>query len=110
VNPSFLTVSKDNTFVYSVNEFGAASTVLFCFNSITGKLDEINKQNSKGADPGYIINDDKMSLLQITLGSVFEKKNKDGSLAEAKQVVQHYGKEVIPKDKKVRMFTWFIFS
>jgi 6-phosphogluconolactonase len=27
VNPSFLTVSKDNTFVYSVNEFGAASTV-----------------------------------------------------------------------------------
>lgn len=95
VNPSFLTVSKDNTFAYSVNEFGAASTVSsFVFNSITGKLDEINKQNSKGADPCYIINDDKNVIVANYSGgsiSVFEK-NKDGSLAEAKQVVQHYGK------------------
>lgn len=94
VNPSFLTVSKDNTFVYSVNEFGAASTVSsFGFNSTTGKLDLINKQNSKGADPCYIINDDKNVIVANYSGaniSVFSK-NKDGSLAEAKQVLQHFG-------------------
>lgn len=95
INPSYLTVSKDNNFVYSVNEFGAESTVSsFNYTPSTGKLDLINKQNSKGADPCYIINDDKNVIVANYSGgniSVFGKNN-DGSLAEAKQVVQHYGK------------------
>ena len=97
INPSYLTVSKDNNFVYSVNEFGAESTVSsFSYNPTSGKLDLINKQNSKGADPCYIINDDKNVIVANYSGgniSVFSK-NDDGSLAGAKQVIQHYGKGI----------------
>ncbi|MDI6047608.1 lactonase family protein [Flavobacterium yafengii] len=97
INPSYLTVSKENNFVYSVNEFGAESTVSsFSYNPSSGKLDLINKQSSKGADPCYIINDDKNVIVANYSGgniSVFGKNN-DGSLAEAKQVIQHYGKGI----------------
>lgn len=95
VNPSYLTVSQDNKFVYSVNEFGAQSKVSsFGYDSATGKLDLVNSQDSKGADPCYIINDDKNVIVANYSGgniSVFGK-NSDGSIAEAKQVIQHYGK------------------
>ena len=97
INPSYLTVSKDNNFVYSVNEFGAESTVSsFSYDPASGKLDLINKQSSKGADPCYIINDEKNVIVANYSGgniSVFGKNN-DGSLAEAKQVIQHYGKGI----------------
>ncbi|TDE06975.1 lactonase family protein [Flavobacterium sandaracinum] len=95
INPSYLSVSKDNNFVYSVNEFGNESTVsAFSFNPSSGKLDFINKQSSKGADPCYIINDNKNVIVANYSGgniSVFSKNN-DGSLGAAKQVIQHYGK------------------
>jgi 6-phosphogluconolactonase len=97
INPSYLTVSKDNNFVYSVNEFGAESSVSsFSYNPASGKLDLINKQSSKGADPSYIINDEKNVIVANYSGgniSVFGKNN-DGSLDEAKQVIQHYGKGI----------------
>lgn len=39
VNPSYLTLSEDNKFVYSVNENGNQSSVSsFGFNQTTGKL------------------------------------------------------------------------
>lgn len=94
INPSYLTVSKDNKFVYSVNEFGTESTVSsFSYSPEIGKLDLINKQDSKGANPCYIINDTKNVIVANYSGgniSVFGKNN-DGSLAEAKQIIQHYG-------------------
>lgn len=100
INPSYLTVSKDNKFVYSVNEYGAESTVSsFSYKPATGKLDLLNKQNSKGADPCYIINDAKNVIVANYSGgniSVFGKNN-DGSLAEAKQVIQHYGNGINEK-------------
>lgn len=94
INPSYLAISQDNKFVYSVNEFGAKSTVSsFRYSAESGKLDLINKQNSKGADPCYLINDEKNVIVANYSGgniSVFGK-NKDGSLTEAKQVIQHRG-------------------
>jgi 6-phosphogluconolactonase len=100
VNPSYLTVSNDGKFVYSVNENGQKSTVSsFGFDSKSGKLEFINSEDSKGADPCYIINDDKNVIVANYSGgniSVFGK-NKDGSLTAAKQVVQHFGKSVNTK-------------
>jgi 6-phosphogluconolactonase len=95
VNPSYLAVSQDNNFVYSVNENGAQSKVSsFSFDSASGKLDFINSQDSKGADPCYIINDDKNVIVANYSGGTISMfgKNSDGSLSEAKQVIQHYGK------------------
>jgi 6-phosphogluconolactonase len=95
INPSYLTVSKDNNFVYSVNENGAESTVSsFGYNPSSGKLNLINKQSSKGADPCYIINDEKNVIVANYSGgniAVFGKKP-NGSITEAKQLIQHYGK------------------
>lgn len=100
INPSYLTISADNKFVYSVNENGKKSTVSsFGINSKSGKLDFINSQDSKGADPCYIINDDKNVIAANYSGgniSVFGK-NSDGSLTEAKQVIQHFGKGINAK-------------
>jgi 6-phosphogluconolactonase len=100
INPSYLTVSKNNNFVYSVNENGSKSTVSsFLYNPSNGKLNLINKQSSKGADPCYIINDDKNVIVANYSGgniAVF-CKNPDGSISEAKQVVQHFGKGINAK-------------
>lgn len=100
INPSYLTVSEGNDFVYSVNENGSKSTVsAFGFNSKSGKLNFLNKQNTHGADPCYIINDEKNVISANYSGgtiSVFGK-NADGSLTEAKQIIQHSGKSVNEK-------------
>lgn len=94
VNPSYLTISNDNQFVYSVNENGADSKVSsFKFNSENGAINFMNSQDAKGADPCYIINDDKNVIVANYSGgniAVFGKNN-DGSIAPAKQLIQHFG-------------------
>lgn len=94
-NPSYLTVSQGNNFIYSVNENGNESSVSsFGFNPKNGKLNFLNKQKTNGADPCYIINDDKNVISANYSGgniSVFGK-NPDGSLTEAKQIIKHTGK------------------
>lgn len=95
INPSYLTLSKDQKIVYAVNENGNESTVSsFQFNSSSGKLTVLNQQKAQGADPCYIINDDKNVIVANYSGgniAVFGK-NTNGSLTEAKQVLQHKGK------------------
>jgi 6-phosphogluconolactonase len=97
VNPSYLTVSKDNKFVYAVNENGSKSAVSsFGYNSASGKLNFMNSEDTQGADPCYIINDHKNVITANYSGgniSVFGR-NGDGSLTKVKQVVQHFGKGV----------------
>lgn len=99
INPSFLTVSKKNDFVYSVNEDGPKSTVsAFKYDSKKGTLDFLNKQNVQNPGPCYIINDDKSVITANYSGgsvAVFGK-NKNGSLTALKQLVQHSGKGINP--------------
>lgn len=97
INPSYLTVSTDNKFVYSVNEIekkGAVSS--FKFDSKSGKLDFLNSQEAKAQGPCYIINDDKFVITaNYSSGSITVfGKNADGSITEVKQVVQHTGKSI----------------
>ncbi|BFM44415.1 lactonase family protein [Flavobacterium sp. CFS9] len=95
VSPSYLSVSADNKFVYAVNENGTHSTVsAFGYDAGTGKLTFLNKNDALGADPCHLINDDKNVLVANYSGgniAVF-KKNADGSISEAQQLVQHEGK------------------
>ena len=93
-NPSYLTISEDNHFLYSVNQDQNESSISsFGFNSKMGKLTFLNSQNSKGANPCYIINDTKNVIVaNYTGGSIAVfSKNSNGTLAEAKQVIQQYG-------------------
>lgn len=100
LNPSYLSVSKDNQFVYSVSEKDKKSTVsAFKFDSKIGKLDFINSEFSKGQNGCYIISDDKAVITaNYSSGniSVFGK-NSDGSISEVKQLVQHTGKGINEK-------------
>ena len=95
INPSFLDTSQDNKFLYAVNENGTKSTIsAFGFNPKTGTMQFLNSQDAKGADPCYILNDEKNVIVANYSGgniSVF-KKNTIGSLTTAKQVLQHKGR------------------
>jgi 6-phosphogluconolactonase len=100
INPSFLSVSENKKFVYSVNENGAESQVsAFGFDAINNSIQLVNQQNSVGADPCHIINDQKNVLVANYSGGsiVVFKKNPDGSLSEAKQTIQLFGKGINPK-------------
>lgn len=106
VNPSYLTVSTDNKKIYSVNENGKESTVsAFHFNAQSGKIDLQNKQSSEGADPCFIINDDKNVIVANYSGGTIAVlgKNNDGSLTKAKQVVKHEGKSITKRQQSPHM-------
>jgi 6-phosphogluconolactonase len=101
INPSYLSVSSDNKFVYSVNENSQKKngTVSFKYDSKSGKLDKLNFQEAKAEGSCYIINDDKNVITaNYSSGSISVfGKNSDGSLTEVKQVVQHFGKGINTK-------------
>lgn len=94
VNPSYVSVSPDRKYIYSVNEDGDNSSISsFRYTPDNGKLKYINKKDTKGNDPCYIINDDKNVISANYSGgsiNVFGK-NADGSLTGIKQSVKHSG-------------------
>ncbi len=95
-NPSYLTVSNNNKFVYAVNEIGKNGEVsAFKFDAKQGKLEFINKQQSKGADPCYIAVDKAQKnafVANYSSGSLTVLPiNADGSLSPVSQVLQDEG-------------------
>jgi len=95
-NPSYLTVTDDNKFVYAVNENGKQGEVsAFKFNARLGKLEFINKQSSLGADPCYIsVDKDRKNafIANYSSGTIAVMPiNKDGSLANGIQTMHDDG-------------------
>jgi 6-phosphogluconolactonase len=100
INPSYLTVSKDKKFVYSVNQDGKNSTVSsFGFNGESGELSFVNKRSAAGEDPCFIIADEKNVIIaNYSSGNISVLgRNADGSLTDVKQTIQHTGKSIEPK-------------
>jgi 6-phosphogluconolactonase len=102
-NPSYVTASADNKFLYAVNEGPQGGVSSFTFNGNTGKMVLINKQPTQGADPCYILEDKEQRNIFIanyTSGSlaVFPV-NKDGSIAPLSQLIQDSGSSVV-KDRQ----------
>jgi len=102
-NPSYLTVSPDEKFVYAVNEnhakekFGGMVSS-FSFNKKEGTLTPINQKPSEGNDPCYISVDKTGKWAVIAnyssgTASVLPVK-KDGSLDSAVSFIQHEGSGV----------------
>ena len=96
-NPSYLVVSKDKKFVYSVNENGnkKGGVSSFSFDEATGKLVKLNSQLSHGDHPCYISidNSGKWVVAGNYSGGNFSvyPVNEDGSLGEAEQTIHHTG-------------------
>lgn len=105
-NPSFLSVSPDERFVYAVNE-NADSTrftvtgfvASFSFDKKSGKLSFINKQESGGKHPCYVSVDKTGKWIfagNYSSGSVAVLPvNADGSLGIAIQTIQHKGSSIV---------------
>ncbi|HWD88979.1 MAG TPA: lactonase family protein [Mucilaginibacter sp.] len=96
-NPSYLCISKDNHFIYSVNEDGKDGGVSsFTFEPNVGTMKLLNRESSKGADPCYIsVDEDRKNVFVANYSSgslAVLPVNKDGSLAPASQVIQDEGK------------------
>lgn len=102
-NPSYLAISPDGKFAYSVNESGSSSSVsAFKYNALTGALSFINKVDSEGADPCYItVDNDNVIVANYSGGSlaVFKRKP-NGSLNNAALVIKHSGKSIDPKGRQ----------
>jgi 6-phosphogluconolactonase len=99
-NPSFLAISPDHKSVYSVNESGSKSAVsAFNYNPVSAELKLLNKKDSEGADPCYVTADNKNVIVGNYSGGTIAVygRNPDGSLTDAKQVIQHTGKSIDPK-------------
>lgn len=102
-NPSYLTVSKDEKFVYAVTETGdnTAAANAYSFDKAKGELKHLNTEPTKGTDPCYI-SVDATGRHVVTANysggslSVFGVKE-DGSLNAASQVISFSGKGADPK-------------
>lgn len=100
INPSFLSVSDDNKFIYSVNENGDKSAVsAFAYSPKSGKLDFINSEKTNGSDSCYIIDDEKNIIVaNYSSGNITVLgKRGSGGITEIKQIVQHTGKGINKK-------------
>lgn len=104
-NPSYLVVSSNEKFVYSVteNDTGAAYANTFSFDKKEGKLGFLNRQQTGGLAPCYI-NIDREQKHVVTadyLGSlsVFPVAE-NGQLEKASQVFSFEGKGIDPDRQK----------
>ena len=94
-NPSFLAIDPRKRFLYAVNETPAGAVSAFRINRQTFALEPLNQQPSEGADPCYLMVDDRgksLLLANYTGGNVAVLPiNRDGSLGPARDVEQHEG-------------------
>ncbi|MBE7176767.1 MAG: lactonase family protein [Mucilaginibacter polytrichastri] len=95
-NPSFVALSPDNKFAYSVSENGdgKGGVTAFAYDG-SAKLTKLNTQSSNGDAPCHvnISADGKFVVVSNYSGgnfSVYPVKT-DGSLGEAVQTIQHFG-------------------
>lgn len=94
-NPSYLTLSEDNKFVYSVNEASKdqAAVSAFAFDKDKGSLRLLNTEKTLGADPCYLITDGNNVITANYSGgsiTVFPIA-KDGFLLPAADIIKFKG-------------------
>ncbi|MGE8203215.1 lactonase family protein [Heyndrickxia sp. NPDC080065] len=95
-NPTYVEISHDNQFLYSVvkeGELGGAAA--YSIHKQTGELKEINKQLLEGASPCHVSVDDKHHTVVTAnyhKGTVEAYLiNVDGSLKPAASIIEHKG-------------------
>jgi 6-phosphogluconolactonase len=105
-NPSYLCVSTNRKFVYSVNEIGddrKGGVSAFSFEPKVGKIELINKQVS-GAGPCYISIDKgqkNVFTANYAGGNLYVfPVNKDGSLSPASQIIQEPNQGLGPNKQR----------
>lgn len=112
-NPSYLSVSDDNKYIYSVNEAGNDSQAsAFSYQAADGTITLLNNRATQAADPCYLINDAEHVITANYSGgsiSVFSK-NSDGSLGDLKQSIKYTEKGVNAKRQEASHIHMVSFS
>ncbi len=105
-NPTYLNISSDNRFLYSVAKEGEMGGVAsFAVNCQTGKLVLLNKNMTPGSPPCYVSVD---STNQILFSANFHKaevisyklNQRDGSIVQTVSTVMHEGSGPDPRQEK----------
>ncbi len=97
-NPSYLDISRDGRYIYTVNENRDGGISSFAFNRTTGDIIFINRVSSGGSSPCYITVDDGSRYVFAgnygsgSLCAVPIKEN--GSLGEDIQYIQQEGSSI----------------
>ncbi|MEH7109029.1 lactonase family protein [Bacillus sp. JJ1764] len=103
-NPTYLNISKDNRFLYSVAKEGSNGGVASFSITEGGKLTPINKEVLDGASPCYVSVDSKSHFAfsanyhKGTIESYVLKE--DGSVSPAVSVIKHEGRGPDPRQDK----------
>ncbi len=96
-NPSYLTPSPDNKFIYTVNESNNGSVSAIKFEPNSGKMELINSQPT-GAGPAHItIDKDRKNVFVSNYNGgslVVVPINKNGSLGTPTQTIQNEGSSI----------------
>ena len=109
-NPSFLAISPDQKFLYSVAEISmfdgqkAGGVAAFSIDNSTGKLTMLNQQHSGGAGPCHVVVDKQgknVLVANYAGGSVSALPiGEDGRLKSPSSTIQHEGSSVNPQRQK----------
>lgn len=103
-NPSYLTLSEDGKFVYSVNELGKdqAAVSAFSLNKESGSLQLLNTQKTKGADPCYLTKYGKNIITANYSGGSISVLpiQEDGALLPASAVIEFKGTGPVKERQK----------
>lgn len=104
INPSFLTINKSGTKVYSVGESEKGMAYAFDFDKKTGQIKQINKQQIGGDSPCYVtLSEDEKSLFIANYGSgdisVLNIES-DGTLSSESDLIKQTGSSVTSRQQK----------
>lgn len=97
-NPSYLAISDNGKFVYSVNESNNGKISSFSFDKKTAQLTVLNSENNDGSAPCYVsIDKTGKWLFAGNYGSgdlTVHPINADGTIGAIKQLIKHKGSSV----------------
>ena len=103
-SPSYLAVSPDRKYIYAVSEDASQSVNAYGYNSASGQLTFLNKQNTGGGSPTYVSIDatGKYIFVANYAGGNFAAVPvlKDGSLGTDIQYTKHEGSSVHRRQTK----------
>jgi 6-phosphogluconolactonase len=105
-DPSFLAISPDKKYLYSVNELNdstQASVSSFAIDKTTGKLTFLNKQSSRGSRPCYVDINNKGTAAFVGnyAGGSFSMLpiKQGGYLAEPSVTIVYHGSSIKPQQQ-----------
>jgi 6-phosphogluconolactonase len=110
MNPSYLAIHPTQRFLYAVNELKmyedkpTGTVSAFAVDAKSGRLEFLNRQLTHGTDPCHVVVDAKgrhVFVANFMSGSVCVLPvQRDGSLGEASDFIQHLGSSVDPVRQK----------